>query len=227
MQTINENKPYLADTNKIRFISHEIRNHISVCDMYSQIIRKNLEKMGTLNPSIENALVCIEKSLRIIDMNITDLRAADCNNIQRIYDFSSVVKKGAELAKAYIDDKEINIKYELITGGNVITDENRLLSVVVNIIKNAIESIEYSGEITVKIYTENNCAIAQISNNGEMIPQEIQDKLFENGFTAKENGNGYGLSICAQYMRSQNGNIEFVKSDKNETVFRIILPLFE
>ena len=30
--------------NQIRYVSHEIRNHLSICDMYTQIIRKNLEK---------------------------------------------------------------------------------------------------------------------------------------------------------------------------------------
>ena len=32
---------------RIRFVSHEIRNHLSVCDMYSQIIKKYLDKDGT------------------------------------------------------------------------------------------------------------------------------------------------------------------------------------
>ena len=38
---------------QIRCVSHEIRNHLSICDMYSQIIRKNLEKSKIENPSIE------------------------------------------------------------------------------------------------------------------------------------------------------------------------------
>ena len=38
---------------QIRCVSHEIRNHLSICDMYSQIIRKNLEKSQIENASIE------------------------------------------------------------------------------------------------------------------------------------------------------------------------------
>ena len=39
--------------NQISCVTHEIRNHLSICDMYSQIIKKNLEKSGIDNTSIE------------------------------------------------------------------------------------------------------------------------------------------------------------------------------
>ena len=48
-ETISQNETI---NNQIRYVSHEIRNHLSICDMYSQIIKKNLEKEGILNNSI-------------------------------------------------------------------------------------------------------------------------------------------------------------------------------
>ena len=60
---------------QIRCVSHEIRNHLSICDMYSQIIKRNLEKEGISNNSIKNAIDCIQKSIQIIGANLLDLKS--------------------------------------------------------------------------------------------------------------------------------------------------------
>ena len=218
---------YNQNDTKIRNISHEIRNHLSICDMYSQIIKKTLERNGNTNTSVENALECIQKSLKIIEMNVTDLRATSDNNVLKIYNLADIVEKGIELSKAYIDEKEINMNCSIISTPYIKTDENRLLSCIVNIIKNGIEAIPQKGTISISLYTEKNYAVIEISNNGEMIPYETQKHLFENGFTTKEYGSGYGLDICKKYINSQDGDIELLKSDENETTFKITLPVFE
>ena len=71
---------------QIRCISHEIRNHLSICDMYTQIIKKNLEKSGIDNHSINNAIDCIQKSVQIIGTNILDLKSLN-NTKEQILDF--------------------------------------------------------------------------------------------------------------------------------------------
>ena len=93
-------------THQIRCVSHEIRNHLSVCDMYTQIIRKNLAKSGIINPSVENALDCIQQSVKIIESNLLDLKSLNRNNLKTV-DLQKTVALGVELSKAYIIDKEI------------------------------------------------------------------------------------------------------------------------
>lgn len=73
-----DNQSDLSD--KIRFISHEIRNNLSICDMYSRIIKVKLEKDNIKNPSIDNALECIHDALLIIGMNLNDLKSLNVNS---------------------------------------------------------------------------------------------------------------------------------------------------
>ena len=209
-------------SNRIRFVSHEIRNHLSVCDMYAQIIRKYMENDGYENSSIGDALECIQKSLQIIAMNVTDLKSLNVNT-QRIVDFKSCVVKAVELSKAYVDDKNIEFDVYLKNTCGIKIDDNRLISCIVNIIKNGIESIEIKGKIAVLGEVKDNFAVVKISNNGKPIPQDKQQKIFNCGFTTKQNGSGFGLNICKQYLNSQNADIELVKSNKAETVFKITL----
>ena len=124
----------IENNQQIRFVAHEIRNHLSVCDMYSQIIKKNIETDGYDNPSVNNALVCIQKSLQIIAMNIMDLKSINLNT-QTILDFKSCILRAVELSKAYVDDKDIEFEVFIKNSTNIKIDENRLVSCVVNIIE--------------------------------------------------------------------------------------------
>ena len=163
-------------SNRIRFVSHEIRNHLSVCDMYSQIIKKYLEKDAYKNPSVDEALDCIQKSLQIIAMNVTDLKSLNINS-QRIVDFKSCVLRAVELSKAYVEDKNIEFEVFIKNSANIKIDDNRLMSCIVNIIKNGIESIEIRGKISVLGEVKDGSAVLKISNDGKMIPHEKQEKI--------------------------------------------------
>ncbi len=211
---------------QIRCVSHEIRNHLSICDMYSQIIKKNLEKDGIKNPSIENALECIQKSVQIINANILDLKSLNAAT-PHIIDFKSIVENGANLAKAYITDKDIQFEVFVKNTSNIYIDENRLLACIVNIIKNGIESIEIKGNIEILAEVKNNTAILKISNDGKPIPKDKQKYIFNQGYTTKKNGCGLGLAICKQYLESQGATLELIKSAKSQTTFEFKIPILK
>ncbi len=211
---------------QIRCVSHEIRNHLSICDMYSQIIKKNLEKSGIQNSSIENALDCIQKSIQIISANILDLKSLN-NTTPQIIDFKTLILKGTELAKAYTSDKDIEFEIFIKNTALVKVDENRFLACIVNIIKNGIESIETRGKIEILGEIKNNIAILKISNDGKPIPKEKQHEIFKEGYTTKKTGCGLGLAICKKYLEMQNASIELTKSNKQQTQFEIQIPTIE
>lgn len=212
------------DTDKqISCVSHEIRNNISICDMYSQIIRKNLERDNILNSSIENALNCLQKSIQMISVNLLDLKSLNKNS-PKIQNLESLLIKAIEFSKAYIEDKSINYKLDIKCNSEILVDENRFLSCIINILKNAIESISDIGEIHIETYKESYFSVIHISNNGIKIPDEIKDNIFKYGYTTKENGSGYGLYICKQYLESQNATLDLVRSDDEFTIFEIKIP---
>lgn len=210
--------------NQIKCVSHEIRNHLSICDMYSQIIKKNLEKSGIKNKSIDNAIDCIQKSIQIIGINILDLKSLN-NTCESITDFKSLIEKGIELSKAYISDKDIEFDVFIKNTDNIYVDENRFLSCVVNIIKNGIESIDIKGKIEILAEVKDNIAILKIGNNGKVIPKEKQKEIFSLGYTTKTTGTGLGLCICKKYLEAQNATLELTKSGKNLTQFEIRIPV--
>jgi signal transduction histidine kinase len=209
---------------QISYVSHEIRNNLSICDMYSQIIKKNLEKIGMENSSIENAINCIQKSVSIIGTNLLDLKSLNNSNPQ-IFDFKNQVEKAVELAKAYVVDKDIEFEVFIKNSNFVKIDENKFLSCLVNILKNAIEAIEIKGKIGVYGEITNSFAVVKIENDGRQIPKDKQEQIFSEGFTTKKTGSGVGLALCKKYFNDNNGDIKLIKSTKEQTVFEIQIPV--
>lgn len=207
-----------------RCIAHEMRNHISICELYTQIIKKNLEKEGIQNTSLNNALNCINKSLKIMSNSLLDLKSLDNFNLKKV-NIKKILEEGIKLATAYITDKKIKITSNINIDAEVFIDENKFLACIVNIIKNAIEAIKKEGKINVSLEIEGDYVHIKISNDGEPISQEKQKSIFEEGFTTKPTGSGLGLHICANNLKAQNATLKLTKSTTEITEFEIILPI--
>lgn len=203
-----------------------MRNHLSICELYTQIIRKNLEKEGIKNSSIENALNCINKSLKIMNNNLLDLKSLN-NFSPKICSIKKILEEGIKLSQVYICEKDIKITSDLQTDANVYIDENKFLACIVNIIKNAIEAISKEGEIRISLQLADGKAHIKISNNGEAISKEKQKAIFEEGFTTKPTGSGLGLHICANNLKVQNAILQLAESTPEKTVFEIVLPIYK
>ena len=207
-----------------RCIAHEIRNHISICDVYTEIIRKQLENSGVKNDSVNNALGCISKSLKIISNSLTDLKSLNNLKLKKC-DLRELLFQSMEMSKVYVQDKHVTFKLNANDECIADIDENKFLACVVNLIKNAIESIEETGVIEITLIKESNLARITVLNNGAQIPPEKQEEIFQDGFTTKNTGSGLGLYICKNNLASQNAELSLLKSDEESTVFEIKIPL--
>ena len=207
-----------------RCISHEIRNQISICDVYCEIIRKHLQKNNISISSVDNALNCIQKSAKMVNNSLLDLKSLS-NYEYKILDLNELLLQAIELSKVYVHEKEIDILYENKQNCLVNVDENKFLACIINLIKNAIEAIEFQGWIKIQTNILKNNAEIKISNNGEKIPETFVEKIFDEGHTSKSYGSGLGLFICKNNFKSMGADLKLLKSDDDETIFQITVPI--
>lgn len=208
-----------------RCIAHEIRNHLSICELYTQIIKKNLENEGIENQSIDNAINCIKKSLKIMSNSLLDLKSLN-NYEKKVCDLKSIVEEGIQLSTVYIHDKDIKISCNLKGTAPVLIDENKFLACIVNIIKNAIEAIDKKGKIHIEADVKKEIARIRFSNNGEPISKAKQQAIFEEGYTTKSTGSGLGLHICLNNLKAQEATLKLNKSTSDVTEFEIEIPVY-
>ncbi|EGT3601358.1 GHKL domain-containing protein [Clostridium perfringens] len=98
--------------------------------------------------------------------------------------------------------------------------------IVSNILRNSVEVLNGCGSIKISTYYSFSYFVLKIQNNGPKIPDKILNKIFDTGFTTKENkesNNGFGLAIVKELVESYNGKIQ-VSSTDEFTEFTIYLP---
>ncbi|MGB6803372.1 MAG: ATP-binding protein [Candidatus Sulfotelmatobacter sp.] len=103
---------------------------------------------------------------------------------------------------------------------------SELNQVWTNIIDNAIDAMHGKGELRVRTYSDDGCAVVEITDNGPGIPEEVQPHIFEPFFTTKGvgEGTGLGLDTVQRIVKKHRGNIQ-VTSKPGETRFQVWLPL--
>jgi PAS domain S-box-containing protein len=106
---------------------------------------------------------------------------------------------------------------------------DQLNQVFMNVLVNAIQAIEGSGEITISTYLQRESAVVEISDSGIGIPSENLSRIFDPGFTTKgvKVGMGLGLSIAHRIIEEHNGTIEVQSEEGKGSTFRIVLPIGE
>jgi signal transduction histidine kinase len=83
--------------------------------------------------------------------------------------------------------------------------------VIENVIKNAVDSMEGNGEITVKITETEKLALIDITDTGKGIPKSAFKKIFNPGFTTKQRGWGLGLSLAKRIIEEYHNGKIFVR----------------
>jgi signal transduction histidine kinase len=103
---------------------------------------------------------------------------------------------------------------------------SELNQVWTNIIDNAIDAMHGKGELRVRTYRDDGCAVVEIGDNGPGISDEVQPHIFEPFFTTKGvgEGTGLGLDTVQRIVKKHRGNIE-VTSNPGDTRFQVWLPL--
>jgi signal transduction histidine kinase len=103
---------------------------------------------------------------------------------------------------------------------------SELNQVWTNIIDNAVDAMNGSGEITLRTYEEDDQAVVEIVDNGPGIPNDVQPRIFEPFYTTKPPGQGTGLGLHISHdiiVNRHHGQL-LVQSKPGETKFKIILP---
>ena len=145
-------------------------------------------------------------------------------------------RKTIDLMNPNFSNKDIQITYK-IENIQVCGYETELIQVLINILNNSKDALEFLNEnekfIFIDIFREDNKAVIEIKDNAGGIEEEIIDKVFEPYFTTKHQtqGTGIGLFMCKEIInKHMNGQINIVNTsfeDKNKiykgTLTRIIL----
>ena len=211
---------------KSRVIAHEIRNQLSICDLYSEIIKRHSESNN--NEGVQAALNAINKALKMANNLLISLKTKENSELVSC-SLRGIVDNATELSKVYLENKNIEFQIEASEDILVLADAEKVIAVIINLVKNASEAFDIIDEdalengkyIKIKTEKDDTCAKIYVSNNAKGITEP--EKIFNEGFSTKTSGNGLGLWICKKSVEEMMGELELTRSTEDYTEFTIKL----
>ena len=217
---------YLPD---VREISHEVKNQLSICDLYSEIIKKYCAKNEIQDETILNAINNITRAIKMANNSLLALKSTQAKQIKPC-SIKDIVSVAEDLTKVYFECKNIEYIVDNKLNLKIMADENALVSVLVNLVKNAVEAfnteevLENGKYIKIKVEKRGEFVAIRVINNASKI--ENPDLIFEKGVTTKATGSGLGLSICKKSIEEQMGQIKLDHSNDKDTEFLIKFGIY-
>jgi len=211
-------------------VAHEINNPLNfikggVVGLESFINDNLKERIDEISPLIEGINIGVERAAAIVTSlnhynRRDDLPGIKCE-MHSIIDNCLVMLQNQIKHKIQINKNYTSKPYELIC------NEGKLHQAILNVLANAVQSIQDKGNITIITDIGNNNFILSITDTGCGISKENLSKIMDPFFTTKEpgKGTGLGLSITYNILHEHNGTIEIESKLNKGTTVTITLPL--
>lgn len=207
-------------------MAHEIRNPLNAVELHLTLLQRRLSEART-DP---------EKCLPMIDEIRSELQRIETltQKITRFTRPNFVLKNWyetesfvSELESSYADTLETrNIEFNIDLGDSIriYCDATQLKQALANILRNAMESIEDEGEISLEVRTEGNETTISISDNGEGLETGATRRIFELFYTTKPAGTGLGLPAAKRIVDEHGGAIDVRSNAAGGTTVDVVLP---
>ena len=219
-------------------LAHEIRNPLAAIRGAVQLLSRELGEESRLTEYTEVLLAEVDRVNRIIEMLLdlarpVQLRRAALNLHQlmervALLDEETAREKGITIVRRY--DPSLP---------PILGDEDRLLQVLHNLVRNAIDAMPRGGRLTLSTRVsmnplfgkvdlgagQRNMVEASVIDEGTGIPAGVKSRIFDPFFTTKVKGLGLGLALCHRILDEHHGAIQVDSVEGRGTTMTCFLPI--
>lgn len=206
-------------------VAHEVRNPLTSIGGFARKVYKrmpqhdpNREYMEMIIADVGRLENIIGQLIKLTTVGVSRPGPADINRI---------INDAVKIFEKEFEEKKIDLKLELMDTPPVLeVERNRIMTAVVNLIKNAIEAFQIPPR-TLKISTrarDKNIEI-EVSDSGKGIPKDKIGYVFDPLFTSKIYGPGLGLTFVKRIVQDHWGTISVESEPGKGATFTIRLPL--
>jgi signal transduction histidine kinase len=205
-------------------ISHEIRNPLGIIRSSAELLKKKVAKVDPEN-RIPDIIVEEASRLNAIITDFINYAKPRSPNIAACR-VEEVIEKNITFLEAQIKKQGYVIKknYQNFLP-EIMADGTMLYQSFLNILINAMQSMPEGGRILVEVSSSDHLVTVHFDDEGQGIPNENLEKIWDPFFTTKEMGTGLGLGIVKNIVESHGGSIQIVNRPIRGTRVTIELPV--
>ena len=213
-------------------IAHELKQPLGTIVAYGSAglrwLARQVPDVDEVRTSLQGTIDAANRASAVID----ELRAMfrKDNSRQTLVDVNRLLLDTLSLTNQEIQAKNISVQTELFENSTllVLADQVQLQQVILNLIVNAIEAMNFMPDARVLRLTSGlhdaDGVLITVEDSGPGIAPENLDKVFDTFFTTKPTGMGMGLSICRSIIEAHGGRLWASGVAPYGCVFHIVLP---
>jgi len=201
-------------------LAHEVRNPLAGIKGYAQLLGEGFADESKK----EFASLIVMEALRLEKL-VNDLLAyvkkerSDALPVKAV----NVINQALNLLGSTLSLK-ISIETNLEPDVAVMGDEDRLLQIMLNMIRNSVQAMPDGGLISIYVKRTGRFVRIEVSDTGRGINENDIEKIFEPFFTTKARGSGFGLAISRKYAEEMGGKLTASDNVRNGASFTLVLP---
>jgi signal transduction histidine kinase len=206
-------------------VGHEVKNPINAIVVHLELLKT---KLGGASPGAVRHLEVIDAEIRRLDRVVQTLvdfsRPVELQLSEQ--DLRQVIGDVLTLAAAEFSTRNVTLSSRFPSKPLIAKiDADLLKQAVLNVIQNGAQAMPEGGRLDVILEESHKAAVLRIADEGQGIPEEIRDKIFDLYFTTKTGGSGIGLAMTYRIVQLHHGSIEVESKQDCGTEFRLRIPL--
>lgn len=210
-------------------LAHEIRNPLVAIRTFTQLLPERYLDQEFRNSFQALALKEIDRICGLVNDLLSFARPTAPNTSAQ--DVNEIVENIARILETEAKEQDVKILLHLADGlPKIFIDKEQIKQVCMNLILNAIQSIEGGGlvEASTHPFGENGSrgfVQIEVRDTGIGIPEKDLENIFNPFFTTRKDGSGLGLSISHQIVKEHGGYIVVESQVGRGTSFFVRLPV--
>jgi len=197
-------------------VAHEIKNPLTPMKLaVQQLIVSYRDKNINFDSIFEKVSLTI---LNQIESEFSRFARMPIYKLEEV-DLLPIIKDIINL----FSDEKIKLDIETSFSSAIVEgDKSQFRRLLINLIRNSIQA--NSNKISISLTSEKEFYKLCINDNGNGIPGNIRDKIFESNFTTKEKGMGLGLKLAKRFIEGIKGSISLIENGGKGAGFKILIP---
>ena len=219
----------------LAILSHDLRSPLAGIIQGADYLKSHFdtEDPKVIKELLEEFYAAAVNELKMLDYLVkwASIKYATEAFVPTKIDLVRNVKKVFDSLKETAAINTINLHHEIEENCSVFADEKMLLSILQNIVSNAIKHSNNGGQITLSAKQSKEMMIIEIKDTGTGMTKEIQDKLFVphvkslSKAVEKNKGAGIGLLLVKGFLEKNEGEIWVESVVGKGSSFYFTLPI--
>ena len=207
-------------------VAHEINNPLTLVLGYARLLLK-LDLDPALRPRLEAIHEGGLRAAAIAERLLAFARRQQA--IKQPQDLNALVREALDLVRYLFGTHRVELTDELAEDLPMVeVNGGQIQQVLLGLLQNSQEAIlraRQGGVVQVRTRAEEGRVFLEVEDDGPGISGEVLDHVFDPGFTTKDQGNGYGLTIARRIVQAHHGELRVKSLPGHGTVFRLDLPV--